>query len=61
MIYMEHFGKRNPDSVPCHRNAVNIVVASMNEIGFWDSALSASGWNARELRVKKLQPINILE
>jgi hypothetical protein len=54
-------GKRNRDCAACRKNAVNLVVASINEIGFWDPALSVSGWNARVLRVKKLQPINVLQ
>jgi hypothetical protein len=46
-------------------NAVNLVVASIYEykIGFGDPTVSAPGWNARVLRVKKLQSFtrNVLE
>jgi hypothetical protein len=58
---MAHFGKRNPDCAACRTNAVNLTVASIYEIGFWDPAVSASGWNARLKRVKKLQPIYVLK
>jgi hypothetical protein len=58
---MAHFGKRNRDCAACRINAVNLVVASIYEIGFWDPAVSGSGWNASMLRVKKLEPIYVLE
>lgn len=57
---MAHFKKRNRHSAACRNNAVNLVVASICEIGFWNPAVSASGWNDRLLRVKKLQPIYVL-
>jgi len=58
---MAHCGKRKRDCAACRTNAVNLVVASICEIGFWDPTVSASGWNARMLGVKKLQPFNVLE
>lgn len=54
---MVHFGKRNRHCAACHTNAVNLVVASICELGFWNPDVSASGWNERLLSVKKLQPI----
>jgi hypothetical protein len=57
MKYTKHCGKRKRDCAAWRTNAVNLVVASINKIGFWDPIVSASGWNARVLRVKKLEPV----